>query len=373
VGDLIQIIQSEIHKTSEALAKAQNSQIKQDSLKQQAANNSQITALKDAANQIIEIQEQQKAMEIAQWCMTAFSIFMTVCTAGTLGVVFGPLMVAGTVVTQVPIEGKNFSGWLTQGIGEGVGGMQKAMLKQMLKDRGIEPTPESMDKMNKEIENNQDYYAMAIMIAAQITIAVVVAVATFGAAAGPAAAGATEGIAQESTAAAINIASEIAETTLKEAADLATKTTETVIKQTTDVIQKTAQTAVEQAENLVQQTVQESTSQATNIVTEAVEQTTKEATDITTKTAKATLETAEKVADETVKTAAEGAQQLAKAQKLFSLTQTIGTTVKDLALDGVNIHTAVLQYENSENLAEIDKTKGYVKFLQQILNSDQEF
>ncbi len=373
VGDLIQIIQSEIQKTSEALAQAQNSQIKQDSLKQQAANNSQITALKEAADQIVEIQKEREAMEIAQWCMTAFSIFMTVCTAGSLGVVFGPLMVAATVVTQVPIEGKNFSGWLTEGIGEGVGQMQKAMLRQMLKDKGIEPTPEAMAKMNHEIESNQDYYAMAIMIAAEITIAVVVAIATFGADAGPAAAGAAQGVAQESTAAAINIASEIAETTMKEAADLATKTTETVIKQTTDVIQKTAQTAVEQAENLVQQTVQESTAQATNIVTEAVQQTTKEATDITAQTAKATLETSEKVADAATKTAAEGAQQLAKAQKYFSLAQTVGTTVKDLALDGVNIHTAVLQYENSENLAEADKTKGYVKFLQQILKADQEF
>ena len=60
VGDLIQMIQAEIQKTSEALATAQNSLIKQDSLNQQAANTSQIAALKDAANQIIEIQEQCK-------------------------------------------------------------------------------------------------------------------------------------------------------------------------------------------------------------------------------------------------------------------------------------------------------------------------
>jgi vacuolar-type H+-ATPase subunit H len=373
VGDLIQVIQAEIQKTSEALATAQNSQIKQDSLKQQAANTSQIAALKDAANQIVEIQEQQKAMEIAQWCMTAFSIFMTVCTAGSLGVVFGPLMVAATVVTQVPIEGKNFSGWLSQGVGEGVGGLQKAMLKQMLEDRGIEPTPEAMDKMNKEIEGNQDYYAMAIMITLEVTVAIVIAIASFGAAAAPAAGGAAEGIAQEGTSAAINIATEIAETTLKEAADVATKTAETAIKETTEVIQKAAQTAVQQAENLVEQTVQESTSQATNIVSETVQQTAKEATDITTKAAKTTLETAEKAANTATQTASEGAQQLARAQKVISLGQTIGTTAKDLALDGVNIHTAVLQYENSENLANADKVKGYVKFLQQILKADQEF
>ena len=373
VGDLIQLIQAEIQKTSEALATAQNSQIKQDSLKQQAANTSQIEALKDAANQIIEIQEQQKAMEIAQWCMTAFSIFMTVCTAGSLGVLFGPLMVAATVVTQVPIEGKNFSGWLTEGVGEGVGQMQKAMLKQMLKDQGIEPTQEAMDKMNKEIEGNQDYYAMAIMITLEVTVAIVIAVASFGSAAGPAAAGGAEAVAQEGTTAAVNIASEVAQTAMKEAADIAAKTAETAIKETTEVIQKTAQTAVQQVENVVQQTVQESTSQATNIVSEAVQQTAKEATDITTKTAKTVLEGAEKVADATTQTAAEGAQQLAKAQKIISLGQTIGTTAKDLAFDGVNIHTAVLQYENSENLANADKIKGYVKFLQQILKADQEF
>jgi hypothetical protein len=160
---------------------------------------------------------------------------------------------------------------------------------------------------------------------------------------------------------------------MKEAADIAAKTAETAIKETTEVIQKTAQTAVQQVENVVQQTVQESTSQATNIVSEAVEQTAKEATDITTKAAKTTLETAEKAANTATQTAAEGAQQLAKAQKVISLGQTIGTTAKDLAFDGVNIHTAVLQYENSENLANADKIKGYVKFLQQILKADQEF
>ena len=373
VGDLIQLIQAEIQKTSEALAQAQNSQIKQDSLKQQAANNSQITALKDAADQIVEIQKEQEAMEIAQWCMTAFSIFMTVCTAGSLGFVFGPLMVAATVVTQVPIEGKNFSGWLTQGIGEGVGELQKAVLRQALKDKGIEPTQEAMDKMTHEIESNQDYYAMAIMITLEVAVAVVIAVASFGAAAGPAAGGAAEGIAQEGTSAAINIATEIAQTTLKEAADVAAKTTETAVKETTEVIQKAAQTAVEQVEKVVQQTVEESASQASNVVSETVEQSTKDATDITSKTAKTILDNSEKVAENTTKTAAEGAQQLAKAQKIISLGQTVGTTVKDLALDGVNIHTAVLQFENSENLANADKIKGYVKFLQQILKADQEF
>jgi hypothetical protein len=139
------------------------------------------------------------------------------------------------------------------------------------------------------------------------------------------------------------------------------------------VIQKTAQTAVQETENVVQQSVQESTSEATNIVSESVEQTSKEAADVTSKTAKTVLDTSEKVANAATETASQGAQQLGKAQKVISLTETIGSTAKDLALDGVSIHTAVLQYENSENLSNVEKVKGYVKFLQQILKADEEF
>jgi hypothetical protein len=358
VGDLIQLIQAEIQKTTDALAEVQNSQIKSDSLRQQAANTSQIEALKSAADQIIEIQKQQEAMEIAQWCMTAFSIFITVCTAGTLGVIAGPLMIAGTVATQVPIEGKNFSGWLTQGVGEGVGQMQKAMLRQMLKDKGIEPTQEAMDKFNSEIENNQEYYAMAIMITLEIAVAVVIAVASLGSTAGPAATGAASAVTQTSASAAANIAARAAETAMKEASQIATKTAETAIRETTKIVEKTAETAVQQATNIASKTVQSATTEAANI---------------TAKTVQTTVDKAAKVAETSTKVASESARQLAKIQKAYQVTETIGTVAKDLAMDGVKLHTSYLQYENSQNLASTDQVKAYVKFLQQILSSQQEF
>lgn len=358
VGDLIQLIQSEIQKTSEALAQAQNSAIKQDSLKQQAANTSQIEALKSAADQIIEIQEEQEAMEIANWCMTAFAIFITVCTAGTLGVIGGPLMVAATVATQVPIEGKNFSGWLTQGIGEGVGELQKAMLRQALKDRGINPTQEAMDKFNQEIEDNQDYYAMAILITLEVAVAIVISVATFGAGAPEAATGGAAAVAETAATESINIATEAAETATQEALEVATKVAETAVKETTKAVEKVAKTAVEEVANATEKVAEKSI---------------KEATDAASKVAQTTIKTATRAAETSAHSAAEGAAQLNKLQKAFNLTQTIGTTAKDLAMDGVSIHTAVLQYENSENMANADKVKAYVKFLQQILKSDQEF
>ena len=351
VGDLIQLIQAEVQKTSEALAQAQNSQIKQDSLRQQAANNDQIKALNAAADQIIEIQKQQKAMEIANWCMTAFAIFMTVCTAGTLGVIGGPLMIAGTVATQVPIEGKNVSGWLTEGVGEGIGQMQKAIVRKTLEDRGITPTQEAMDKFNSEIENNQDYYAMAILITIQVGIAVAISVATFGAGAPTAAGGGATAVANTSTSAALNVASKAAETTMKEATQAATKVVETAVKETTKAVQKSAEIAVQEVTNASQKVVQETvkqTAEVTQKVTEA-------AVKATTKSAEMSITTLE------------------KAQKAFNLAQTIGTTAKDLAMSGASIHTAVLQEENSENMANADKVKAYVKFLQQILKSDQEF
>lgn len=358
VGDLIQLIQAEIQKTSEALAQAQNSAIKQDSLRQQAANTSQIAALKDAAEQIIEIQKEQEAMEIAKWCMFAIALFITVSTAGTLGAIGGPLMVAATVCMQVPIEGKDFSGWLTEGMGEGIGQLQKAVLKQALKDRGITPTQEAMDKFNEEIENNQDYYAMAILIALEVTVAVVIAVATWGAGASTAATGGVAAVTETATAEAINIATKTVETATQEAAEVATKVAETAVKETTKAVEKAAQTALEQA---------------TKIAEKTAEKTIKEATDVTTKVAQTTIKSAAKAAESSTQSAAEGAAQLSKIQKAISITQTIGTTAKDLAMDGVSIHTAVLQYENSENLANADKIKAYVKFLQQILKSDQEF
>lgn len=276
---------------------------------------------------------------------------MTVCTAGSLGVLFGPLMVAATVVTQVPIEGKNFSGWLTEGVGKGIGEMQKAVVRQALADKGITPTKEAMDKFNEEIENNQDYYAMAILITLEVAVAVVISVCTFGAGAPAAASGGAAAVAETATAEAVNVATKVAETALKEATEVATKVAETAVKETTKAVEKAAEVTLEQV---------------TNATEKVVEKTVKEATDVTQKVAQAAVKSASKAAESSTST-------LDDAQKAFNLAQTIGTTAKDLAMDGASIHTAVLQEENSENMANADKVKAYVKFLQQILKSDQEF
>ena len=52
------------------------------------------------------------------------------------------------------------------------------------------------NKLNQEIENNQDYYAMAIMITIEVAVAIVIAVATFGAGAPESAAGGAEAVAE---------------------------------------------------------------------------------------------------------------------------------------------------------------------------------
>jgi vacuolar-type H+-ATPase subunit H len=229
--------------------------------------------------------------------------------------------------------------------------MQKAIVRQALKDKGITPTQEAMDKFNEEIENNQDYYAMAILITMEVAVAVVISIATWGAGAPTAATGGAAAVGETASASAINVATKVAETTMKEASEVAAKAVETTITQTTKALQKSAQVAVDEA---------------TQITEKVVEKTVKEATDVTQKVAQAAVKSATKAAESST-------SSLDKAQKAFNLTQTIATTAKDLAMDGASIHTAVLQEENSENMANADKVKAYVKFLQQILKSDQEF
>ena len=356
VGDLIQLIQSEIKKTSDALAEVQKSQIKADTLKQTNANDAQIKALNDAADQIAQIQEEQAAMADVQWALMAVSIFLTVCTAGGLGPFIGPIMVAATVVTQVPIEGKNFSGWLTEGIGKGLGEFEKACEKSVrffgsaaTKGKyGI--SDEDMKANDKQIEDSENYQAMAVMTAFEVTVAIVVAVVTFGAAAGPAAGAATEAITEETLTAAANEAEVILEESLQTAME--------------DAANTTAET-LETVMNEVEETTAETTQTATNQVTSTVQE-----------TAQTTLEDVADSGEDVEDVAANSAkevQQLNKIQKAFGNVQTVGGAVKDLALDGVNIHTSYLQYENSENQADADKIKAYTKFLQQVLSSEEDF
>ena len=377
IGDLIILVQQQIQKTSEALASAQNSAMKADALKQQAAATSQIEALNDAADQILEIQKMQEDIAIANWCMFALAVFMTVCTAGSLGVIFGPLMVAGTVLTQVPIEGKNVSGWLTEGIGEGIGLAQKAMLKEMvvqgLKDRGIDPSTVDLDQMlveaNDEIEANQDYYAMAILITLQVCVAIIITAATLGSGTGQAVGGATVGISSSAAAGATNAATNAANSAANAASQTATQVAQTVTEQTTKVVKEVAEQTVKTAVDLTAKVAQEAVQKSSEVATQATTQ----ATTVATNLAKNAADAATKGANTASSAAAAAASTASKAMKAFTIIKEIGTVSKDLALDGVNIHTAILQYENSETLADADKIKGYIKFLQNIMKNDQEF
>jgi len=353
VGDLIQLIQSEIKKTSDAIAEVQKSQIKADTLKQTNANDAQIKALNDAADQIAQIQEEQEAMADVQWALMALSIFLTVCTAGGLGPFIGPIMVAATVVTQVPIEGKNFSGWLTEGVGKGLGELEKACMRSLCSDygsNGYKMTDQEKTDANKQIEDSETYQAMAIMTAIEVTVAIVVAVVTFGAAAGPAAGAASEAITEE--------------------------TLTTAANQAEVILEEAMQTAMQEAANTTAETLETTMNEVEQTTAETLQTTTNEVATTTQETAQSTLEDVADVGEDVGDSVADNAKQLqqfSKIQRYMGNVQTVGGVAKDLALDGVQIHTAYLQYENSENQADADKIKAYTKFLQQVLSSEEDF
>ena len=384
VGDLIILVQQEIQKTSESLAKAQNSQIKQDGLKQQAANNDQIKALNDAADQIKEAEEMQEDLDIANWCIFAVTMFLTACTFG----IASPLT-ALICLTQVPIEGKNLSGWITEGMTEGLTAFNKAIAEKAMEDKGYDYKKHgytSMDQayealgLQSQTEETSGYEAMAIEITAEIAIAIIVSVCTFGAGAPAAAGGGAAAVAETTTEGAISTAETIVEQTMEEATQLAERTVETTVEQTVKAAEKSVEVSSEIAQKSAEETSQiaeKTAEETTQVVEKTAEQTAKIAEKTTEEGAKVAekgTQTSLNSAVKTAQTAAKSAGQTAqKAQKAFNLTQTIGNTAKDLAIDGAHIDLSIVQEKGSEASANADKIKGYIKFLQQILKDDQQF
>jgi hypothetical protein len=384
VGDLIILVQQEIQKTSEALAVAQNSQIKQDGLKQQAANNDQIKALNDAAEQIKEAQEMQDALDIANWCI--FAVTMLVC-AFTFGV--ASPMLGLVALTQVPIEGKNLTGWITEGMTEGLTAFNKAIAEKAMEDKGFDYKKHGYSSMDEAYEalglqsmteETSGYEAMAIEITAEIAIAIIVSVCTFGIGAPAAAGGGAAAVTETTAESALATTETIVEQVMEEASELAEKTVETTVEQTIKAAEKSVEVSARIAEKSAEETTQvaEKTAEET---TKIIEKTAEEATNLTEKTTQETAKVAEKTTQTSLKTTVKAAQTGAKTaaqsaqklQKAFNLVQTIGSTAKDLAMDGAHIDLSIIQEKGSEASANADKIRGYVKFLQQILKQDQEF
>ena len=373
VGDLIQLIQAEIQKTSDALADAQNSQIKQDGLKQQAANTSQIKALNDAADQILEAQKMQEDMEIANWCLFAISCLAIAWTCGMMS----PLL-AVAVVTQVPIEGKNLSGWVTEGVSLGIQEYGKAVAIQVMKDKGFDPKKAGYNSYEDAFKSlgladkNEEvsgYSAMALMITLEVCVAIVVSIATFGAGAPAAAGGAAGAVTSQATAEAMQVAQQVAEQTVEKALEVTEKVVQTTVEQTVKAAEKSVEITAQVAEKAAQETTQVAQKVAQETA-QVVEKAAQETGNVASKTA----QTASKVAVEGAKTSAsEAAKQSSNLQKAFNITQAVGSCAKDLAMDGVQIDIAIVQEKGSEASANAEKIKGYIKFLQQILKSDQEF
>lgn len=379
IGDLIIFVQKEIQKTSEALAKAQDASIKADSLKQQAAQNSQITALNEATEKILEAQKMQEDLEIANWAMMAFSIAFALCSFGTSALLsfWGPLVVALVVIPQVPIEGKNLNGWITEGIGQGVGALQKEIAKETVKnickEKGLDPSKVNMDEINAEIEENQGYYAMAIMITIQITIAVVQCICTAGMNAPAAVSNGAKDVAGTTVQVTTDVAKQAAETIVKESINTAKQAVETTVKEAANAAKQVAETTVKETTKITQDVAQKAVETAADLADDVAKETVNQASQVATTTTNAVSDTVSKATDAGTKVATEGVAQLQKINKYIDVAKTLGTTAKDIAVAGVTIDISLLQFEASEGQANAEKIKAYVKFLQEILKSDQEF
>jgi hypothetical protein len=384
VGDLIILVQQEIQKTSESLAQAQNSQIKQDGLKQQAANNDQIKALNDAAEQIKEAQEMQEALDIANWCIFAVTMLVSAITFGVCSPLLGLI-----ALTQVPIEGKNLSGWINEGVTKGLTEFNKAIILKAMEDKGFDYKKAGYASMDdafeglglaSQNEETSGYEAMAIEITVEIGIAIIVSVCTFGVGAPAAAGGGAAAVTETTAEGAISTAETIVEQVMEEATQAAEKAVQTTVEQTVKAAEKSVEISAQIAEKSAEETMQvaeKTAEESAQIVEKTAEQTakitektTEQAAKVAEKTTQTSLKTAVKTAQTAAKSAAQSAQKL---QKAFNLVQTIGSTAKDLAMDGAHIDLAIIQEKGSEASANADKIKGYVKFLQQILKQDQEF
>jgi len=322
MGDLIEMIQDEIQKTSDALASIQKIQIQEDSSKQQQANKDQITKLNSAADQIEQAAEMQKDMEIVQWV-----IFAVMCAVAWE--FMGPVGAALTALTQVPIEGQNMMGWLTTGVGDALGDIEKDIEDDINDDsksitgHGIK-SDDDIKSDDKQIEDSQGYQAMAVMTYLTIAISVITIVASLGTAA-PEAVGAdvdvgvNEGLAD----------------------------TEEIVNEVVNEIE-------EEVEEEVEETVTETTKTATDAVKQA-------------------LGKAKDVAQDVKSSVQEVMQETKQVQRLYNAVNTIVQTASTITQSSMGIYKGYLDEENSENQADADKIKAYTKFLQNILSQEEDF
>ena len=257
VGDLIEMIQDEIQKTSDALASIQKVQIQEDSNKQQEANTAQIDKLNKAADQIEQAAKEAAAMKDVQWAMMAFSIFITVCTAGALGGLIGPIMVATAVLSQVPIDGQNMTGWLTTGVGDALGDIEKLILDDAQKDGTTHLSDSDHDAANKSIDDSKNIQATALMIYLEVVIAVVVTCVTLGSGGGESVSMAAEGISEEAVDEGVNIAEDATEEAVEEGTQEAAQAIQ-------ESVNDAVTTATNQAKSL--QRLQKAVDISTNLV-----------------------------------------------------------------------------------------------------------
>ena len=117
-GDLILLVQKLIKKTQEELSKVAREEISSTQKNTKAQNDATIAKLKDAISQAEKAAEEKKKLQIANWCLLAVGLFISVFTFG-VGSPVAAALIAGAIFETVPIKGKTGSEWFNYGVGKG--------------------------------------------------------------------------------------------------------------------------------------------------------------------------------------------------------------------------------------------------------------
>jgi hypothetical protein len=342
-GDLILLVQKLIKKTQEELSKVAREEISSTQKNTKAQNDATIAKLKDAISQQEKAAEEKKKLQIANWVLLAVGLFISVFTFG-VGSPIAAALVAGAIFETVPIKGKTGSDWLNYGVGKGIqayaewGFKNKASEDEYGKPYDLLSEGQKAELDNK-FETDSQYAGTAVIIAAQIAIAVVVSVITFGAGA-PAAAGG----------AATAITGEVAE----------------------DAVEIGVEVASEIAEESVEEAVEGATQAASQASSEAIET----ATDTAGEVAENTGEAAEEGAEKGGEVGQKVADNSAKITRNLKIVKGVIDGTQSLAKAGVdagNIHASYLDWQATNLKTDAESIKSYVKYLNQILNQEEDF
>lgn len=342
-GDLILLVQKLIKKTQEELAKVAREEITSTQKNTKAQNEATIAKLNDAIDQANKAAEEKKKLQIANWVLLAVGAFLSVVTFGVASPLTA-ILVGAIIFETVPIKGKTGSDWLTYGVGKGIQAYAEWGFKnRAAEDRYGKPydllSEGQKAELDKDFETDSQYAATATIIAAQIVIAVVVSIATFGAGA-PAAAGG----------AATAITGEVAETTV-----------ETAIEVSTQIAEDAVETAVETA---------------TQTAAETASQVAEDATETAATAAEKVAETGEEVGEksgEVAEKAASGSSKLARAAKVSKALIDGSQSLAKAGVDAGNIHASYLDWQATNDKTDAESIKSYVKYLNQILNQEEDF